>query len=132
MRFVEAPVFVVVNEAPLVSLVQEHLLVVVAVKRRSRMTCALAFASMLACTGEESTRPSREDCEELRAHVAKLAAAEMGRGLEPAEVKKHEENLVEAAGDESLEECGKRSKKYVECALAATTTQALSACSTSK
>ncbi len=95
------------------------------------MARVLAFTSIVACIAcaqEESNRPSREDCVELRAHVAEIAAAEVGRGLEPAEVKKHEENLIEAAGDEGLEECAKRSKKFVECALAAATTEALAAC----
>lgn len=86
-----------------------------------------------ACAREESSRPSRESCEELRAHAAGLAAAEAGRGLDATELARHEENLVAAAGEGYITACmEQRSKKYVACALEAATMQALDACSTSK
>ena len=101
--------------------------------KRSISSLVLLTWLNAACAREESQHPSRESCEELRAHAARLAAASAGRGLNAAELARHEENLVAAAGENYVTECvEQRSKKYVACALETATMQALDACSSSK
>jgi hypothetical protein len=97
--------------------------------RVTRTLRAIGLLALLACSTDDSGKPSREECEEVRRHIAKVSAAEAGRGLPPDELKKHEENLAAEDDEDATTMCTEqRSKKFVECVLAATTTEAFAAC----
>jgi hypothetical protein len=93
-----------------------------------RQTLSMIVLSLCAACATEASGPTREDCQRLRDHVADLAVAQAA-GLSAEEREKQRANLAATGGDEYVATCMKeRSEKYVECALAADTTEALGRC----
>ncbi len=94
-----------------------------------REAALIVVISLGAGCSTEKAGPTREDCQRLRAHVADLALAQAAAGLSAEEREKHRSNLAMTGGDEYIAKCmSERSEKYVECAWAANTTEALGRC----
>jgi len=93
-----------------------------------RQVLSMILLSLAAACAAEPSGPTREDCQRLRDHVADLALAQAA-GLSAEERESHRSNLAATGGDEYVATCTKeRSEKYVECALAADTIEALARC----
>jgi hypothetical protein len=94
----------------------------------------LALLMLLpACAGEPGG-PDRAACERLRDHVVELQLAPLraSRGGDPqvaAELDQHRSNLAASLSDDYLAQCqAGRSRQYLDCALAAASTEELSRC----
>ncbi len=96
-------------------------------------TALLVAITIGGCAGDESDRPSREDCTRLFDHVADLTIAQSSATMSREDADAHRKNLAASANEQSLDACVKtRSRAFVECGLAAKTMAELERCSKSK
>lgn len=79
-------------------------------------------------SGSSDSAVSRADCEDLRAHVVELRLSGLAKDRDAAEMDKHRANLTASLGSSFVNECVERTPAYVECALEATSREALSRC----
>ena len=89
--------------------------------------CLGLFACLFvaACSSGRTSGPSTEDCEELRDHMVDVRL-----GANAPDVDQHRVAMAGALGTDFIDRCvSDRSEAYVSCALGASSSNELSACS---